>query len=74
MPVKYTTKTGKQYFKPTIEECMAANDGVNSPGFCLACGEFCDGVEPYACRYECDCCGEEKVYGIEQLVLMGLVD
>jgi hypothetical protein len=45
----------------------------NNQGFCLACGETQDGVEPDARKYECESCGESKVYGVEELVLMGLV-
>ena len=29
-------------------------------------------VEPDARKYECDCCGEPKVYGAEELIMMGL--
>jgi hypothetical protein len=36
----------------------------------LACGAEAEGVEPDARRYECECCGEPKVYGAEELVLM----
>ena len=44
-----------------------------SEGFCLACGEVAYGVEPDARKYECECCGAAKVYGGEELALMGLV-
>jgi len=46
----------------------------NSGGYCTACGEEVDGVEPDARRYSCESCGEKSVYGIEELLLMGLVD
>jgi hypothetical protein len=45
----------------------------SGPGFCLACGEEADGCEPDARQYECESCGERKVYGIEELLMMGLV-
>lgn len=43
-------------------------------GVCLACGELAYGVEPDACGYECECCEKRKVFGLEQAVLMGLVE
>jgi hypothetical protein len=43
----------------------------DSQGLCIACGEFADGVEPDARRYECESCEQNKVYGIEELILMG---
>lgn len=43
-----------------------------SMGGCLACGELADGVEPDAREYTCESCGEPKVYGAEELLLMGL--
>lgn len=39
-------------------------------GFCLACGEETEGVEPDAAGYTCQSCGEPEVYGAEQLLLM----
>jgi hypothetical protein len=39
-------------------------------GICLACGEIQDCVEPDARKYECETCGEEKVYGAEEALLM----
>ena len=69
--VQYKAKSGKTQFKPTLShvEQMLEED----QGFCLACGETQDGVEPDARKYKCECCGEEKVYGAAELVLMGLV-
>jgi hypothetical protein len=45
----------------------------DSAGFCLACGAETTGVEPDARRYECEACGAAKVYGLEELLVMGLV-
>jgi hypothetical protein len=69
--VQYKAKSGKTQFMPTIGHVQEMIE--NCQGFCLACGETQDGVEPDARRYKCECCGEEKVYGAENLVLMGLV-
>lgn len=43
-------------------------------GFCLACGAEKECCEPDARDYDCDECGERKVYGAEELLIMGLVD
>ena len=40
-------------------------------GLCKACGSVRYGVEPDARRYLCETCGERKVFGLEELVLMG---
>ncbi len=43
-------------------------------GVCLACGSEAYGVEPDACGYDCECCGEPAVFGIEELMLMGRIE
>ncbi len=42
---------------------------LDNPGFCMACGSEQDGVEPDARNYKCEECGEDSVYGAEDLVL-----
>lgn len=42
---------------------------TDNPGFCTACGAEVEGVEPDARNYECDECGEDKVFGAEELLL-----
>ena len=42
-------------------------------GFCLACGIIQMGVEPDARRYECESCGEQLVFGFQELLLMDLL-
>lgn len=44
----------------------------NLSGFCLACGETADGIEPDGRKYTCESCDAPKVYGCEELVIMGL--
>ncbi len=46
---------------------LAEEDG----GYCLACHAEAYGVEPDAREYECENCGAPKVYGAEELLLMG---
>ena len=43
-------------------------------GVCLACGEDAYGVEPDARRYTCEECGAAKVYGAEELMMMGVAE
>lgn len=67
----YQTKLGATQYRPVMTEqeyCQA-----DSLGFCLACGAEVYGVEPDARKYECEVCGSPKVYGIPELLLMGLV-
>ena len=41
-------------------------------GGCLSCGDkMWSGIEPDARGYECEVCGEKKVYGAEELLIMG---
>ena len=66
----YTTKAGTVQHKPSIELVMALSH--EGQGFCLACAAEVDGIEPDARRDTCPECGAAKVYGAEELVLMGL--
>jgi predicted RNA-binding Zn-ribbon protein involved in translation (DUF1610 family) len=58
----------------TLDRVVAASmrhmRTLDNPGFCTACGEEVDGVEPDARKYECEHCGEHAVYGADELVLM----
>jgi hypothetical protein len=49
-----------------LEEAMRSNESL---GFCLACGEENDGVEPDARNYTCSACGERQVFGAEELMI-----
>ena len=51
-----------------IEDSMTSLD---NPGFCLACGADADGCEPDARGYRCDDCGASRVYGAEEVLMMG---
>lgn len=68
--IPYTTKTGLKQFRP---ECTEDEVSEGTLGFCLACGCEASGVEPDARKYECESCGQPKVYGLEELALMGLL-
>lgn len=66
----YKAKSGKTQYMPSVEEAIAGD--AESQGFCLACGETQDGVEPDGSQYKCDCCGALKVFGFAELALRGL--
>lgn len=66
---RYIAKSGKQQYKPSTAYLMTLS--ADGEGFCLACGNT-QSAEPDACRYKCETCGEHKVYGAEELALMGL--
>ena len=71
---KYQSKSGRTLHKPIIEtedEMFIVND--TDEGFCLACGNTQMGCEPDARRYECEGCGEHLVFGLQELLLMGLL-
>jgi hypothetical protein len=71
----YENKAGVKQFRPVLTEAeyrKSSWDGDNT-GFCLACGADADGCEPDARQYKCDTCGAMKVYGLEELLMMGLL-
>ena len=43
-------------------------------GLCDACGEERECTEPDAENYPCEACGAERVFGTEQLLIMGKVE
>jgi predicted RNA-binding Zn-ribbon protein involved in translation (DUF1610 family) len=53
-----------------VDAVERSNIGMENIGFCLACGAEADGVEPDAREYECEDCGEDKVYGAEEILIM----
>ena len=57
--------------KISLDEIVQAIEQDNSLGFCLACGVEAFGVEPDAHHYPCESCGEEKVFGAEELLMLG---
>lgn len=56
----------------TIDQIIRAVEEDDMTGFCLACGEEAFNVEPDARRYVCESCGEHKVYGAAELLIMGV--
>ena len=72
-PEPYKTKTGLEQFKPVCTEEELHSLVGEGTGWCLACGTEADGVEPDARRCTCEACNKPKVYGLEELLMMGLV-
>lgn len=54
----------------TVDRLVEAeeNKGLSNPGICCSCGEDQDGCEPDARNYECEGCGEFKVFGVQELI------
>ena len=56
--------------KVTLSRVMKAVEADDNSGFCTACGVKVHGVEPDARKYVCESCGEAKVYGAEEILMM----
>lgn len=67
----YLNRKGKQRFAPLPH--YAEELDAESCGFCICCGNSADCVEPDAVRYTCEHCGQNGVYGIEELALLGVI-
>jgi hypothetical protein len=75
--VKKLNRQGKEIelirFTMSETEFRELSDGYS--GLCLYCGEVTDsGVEPDAELYECEGCGRDGVFGVEQCLIMGRIE
>lgn len=52
----------------TEEHVIEAIKTDRNVGFCIACGETTYSIEPDARKYCCESCGEDTVYGAEELL------
>ena len=57
--------------RPNPAAVLAMLENDDSAGFCLGCGAEAHGVEPDARCYVCESCGQPRVYGAEELLIMG---
>lgn len=57
--------------RPTLDEVMTAVESDENIGYCLDCGEEHSEIEPDARCYECNACGAPRVYGAEEILIMG---
>jgi len=56
--------------KPTFEQIEDAFRSGEDLGFCRYCGAEAFCVEPDARGLTCEICGEDAVYGYEELLVM----
>jgi hypothetical protein len=49
---------------------MRRRSTLDDPGLCLACGKESEGVDPDARDEKCEHCGENKLYGIEEILFI----
>jgi predicted RNA-binding Zn-ribbon protein involved in translation (DUF1610 family) len=52
-----------------LDDIIAALERDDMTGFCLSCHAESQGVEPDATKYPCESCGENKVFGAEEILL-----
>ena len=52
-----------------IDRAMEIVEADEYLGLCLDCGAEKDCCEPDARKYTCDECGEQKVYGAQEILL-----
>ena len=57
-----------------ITEALYAELNESCGGFCIECRDVVYGVEPDAWRYRCENCGADAVYGVEELLIRGLIE
>lgn len=57
--------------KIPTDELIQALEEDDNVGFCLACGEQQYYCEPDARNYTCETCGEPKVFGASEILIMG---
>lgn len=72
--IMQVTMTQLPVYSDIVDAIERASTGTDNPGFCLACGNEQEGCEPDARGYECEFCGAYKVYGAEEILLMGAYD
>ena len=68
--MKTATTAKKLNHSEIRERATEMCEGERNMGICLACGADAWGVEPDARKYKCEECGELKVYGGEEIVMM----
>lgn len=67
------TKSGTDYYRFEMNETEFVSCDNDNEGLCVFCGETASGVEPDARKYPCESCKKKGVYGMQELLLMGLV-
>lgn len=65
---KYKNRKGEDRVGVRFNE----SDLEKNLGFCIACGTKHDHIEPDARKYQCKKCKQNLVYGLEELMMMGI--
>ena len=60
--------------KMTADEYEELTNSPDSPGKCLYCGAEASSCEPDARKYHCEECDTCNVYGLEECLLMGMIE
>jgi hypothetical protein len=68
----YNARNGRTQYRPAAGWLVDIIESDNSTGFCLACAETAESIEPDAEGYTCAHCGAPKVYGAEALLERGI--
>ena len=74
VPAKKRDGTPTEAIIVVLSEEEYQESANNYAGYCLACGAEASGVEPDARRYECETCNAPRVYGTEELLMMGRIE
>lgn len=69
---QYRAKNGRLQYKPAHGWLVEVMETDNATGYCLACGQDVDAIEPDAEHDTCPHCFASKVFGAENLMLRGL--
>jgi hypothetical protein len=69
---QYTAKNGRIQYKPAQGWLIDVIESDNATGFCLACAQDVEGIEPDAEAHTCPHCYADKVFGAENLFERGL--
>ena len=67
------TSRGNDYYKFEMSEQEFVACDNDNEGLCVFCGEPAYGVEPDACKYSCESCEKNGVYGMQEVLMMGYI-
>jgi len=71
---RITLKNGLKVYKFSMSPFLFEELNDDYCGLCLKCGEINGQCEPDARKYKCQNCSKRSVYGVSELLLMGLID
>ena len=63
----------KTYDPIYLSEAQYFDMNENYGGFCIECRETAHPVEPDARHYPCESCGVHAVFGVEELLIRGMI-